>query len=154
MRTSRQIIRTPQNSSLHTVYLHQGCRRIRTLPAPGLVPPSQAPRTSVWVQPLPAQGGPAARQLRATHLAVYVVCQSQRRETHQSSPGRKSKHIVTGRLPPPSERCVTDRDSEGSERGGGLWAGEDDKMLFGKQKSWILVEWGKKNSRKWKNIWV
>lgn len=112
------MICTPQNSSLHAASLHQGCRRMRTVPAPGLVPPSQAPRTSVWAQPLPARGGPAARQLSAPHWAVYVVRQSQRRETHQSSPGRKKQaHCDREASSAASEMC--DRVGGGEEERGG-----------------------------------
>lgn len=112
------MICTPQNSSLHAASLHQGCRRMRTVPAPGLVPPSQAPRTSVWAQPLPARGGPAARQLSAPRWAVYVVRQSQRRETHQSSPGRKKQaHCDREAFSAASEMCDRVGGGRGGERG-------------------------------------
>lgn len=118
------------------MYLHGWCRRLRTVPAPGLVVPHRPPghqcEYSLCLCRRGVEGGVqvSARQLWGTHLAVYVVCQSQRWETHQSSPGRNSEHIVTERLPPSPKRCVIERDSKGLRR----WEGS---YVAGSQKSWF-----------------
>lgn len=95
---------TPNNmqpSIAACLYLHQGCGRTRTLPAPGLVPPSWAPRTSVWVQPLPAQGGPCCQT--ALGNAFSCLCSLSVTETVDASI-LSSEHIVTDRLIPLLEK--------------------------------------------------
>lgn len=118
-----------------TLCLHQECRRIKTVPAPGPHSSLTGPQDTSVSAASACTGGPAARQLWATHSAVYVGCQSQKWETHQASPGRNSKHSVTERLPTSSVRCLIGRQQSLREEG----SRESERRTRRSQESGILI---------------
>lgn len=123
---------TAQNSSLHTAHLHRWCRRMKTVPATGPRSSLTGPQDISVSTASACAGGPGC-QTALSH-AFSCLCSLSVTETHQSSPGRNSKHILTGRLPPSPERCVIGRDGRGL-RGGRVAARREREG-----KTWILMQ--------------